>query len=281
LKLLSSSKGEISEEFSIDDFSDYMISRPLIRAWRSSRTFFQGGFVMRIRRKHAVLAGAFFASISFAASAKATVAFDTSPVSIDGWTISWPTPVALAIQQDGTTSTQVDVEKKATFSAPGQGFQITFAASPSGTTANAFVIPQESITNDTGAAFSSFSFIILNTGTANATFAGPGFTPPTGTGYNFTSVSLVNGGTELDYIGTQGNGVTSLWGDGTTTPGGNNLVIDAPAGSDFSLKELAGSGGPPGPPAVPLPASAWQCLISLGGLGLIAGVRSMKKRRLA
>jgi hypothetical protein len=239
---------------------------------------------MRIRRKHAILSGAFFASVSFAASANATVAFDTSPVSIDGWTISWPTPVGLAIQQDTTTSTQVDVQKTATFSAPGQGFQITFAPSTtsSGTTANVFVIPQESITNDTGAAFSSFSFIILNTGTADATFAGPGFTPPTGTGYNFTSVSLVNGGTELDYIGTQGNGVTSLWGDGTTAPGGNNLVIDAPAGSDFSLKELAGSGGPPGPPTtVPLPASVWQCLVGLTGLGFIAGVRTMKKRRLA
>ena len=239
---------------------------------------------MRIRRKHAVLAGAFFASVGFMANAHATtVAFNTSPVSIDGWTISWPNGVDLAVQQDASTSTQVDVEKTATFSAPGQGFQITFAPSTtSGTTANTFVIPDESITNDTGASFSSFSFIILNTGTTAATFAGPGFTPPTGTGYNFTSVSLVNGGTDLDYAGTQGNGVTSLWGDGTTAPGGDNLVIDAPAGSDFSLKELAGSGGgPPGPPAVPLPASAWQCLVSLGGLGLIAGVRSMKKRRMA
>lgn len=233
---------------------------------------------MRMRHGSA-LAGAILAAVGWVGGAYAAPATtSTSPTIIDGWTIAWPTGIGLTVTQDTTTATQVDLAKTATFTAPGQGFQISFVAGANAT-ADAFVIDTESITNNTGSKFGGFSFILLNTGTANATFGGttPGFKPPTGAGYDYTSVSLVNGKTELDYVGSQNNGVTSLWGNGDASSAGDNLVIDAPAGSSFSLKELAVP-GPSGPPAVPLPASLWQSLIGLTGLGLFAGVRAMKRR---
>jgi hypothetical protein len=197
---------------------------------------------------------------------------------IDGWTISFPTGVGLTATQDSTTATQVDLTKTATFTAPGQGFQIEFAPGANAT-ADTFVISSESITNNTGQRFGGFSFILLNTGTANATFGGttPGFLPPTGTGFDYTKVSLVNGKTELDYTGSQDKGATSTWGNGDPSPSGDNLVIDAPAGSTFALKELSVPGGG-GPPAVPMPASVWQSLVGLLGLGMFAGVRAVKRR---
>jgi hypothetical protein len=225
-----------------------------------------------------MLAGAILAGVGWIGSAHAQSVVSTSPITIDGWTISWPSEVGLSVTQDSSTATQVDLEKTATFTAKGQGFQIAFAAGANAT-ADTFVISTESITNNTGAPFKGFSFILLNTGTTNATFGGtsPGFTPPKGTGYDYTSVSLVNGKTELDYTGSQDNGVTSVWGNGDPSSSGDNLVIDAPAGSQFALKELSVPGGG-GPPAVPLPASAWQSLAGLLGLGLFAGVRAIKRR---
>src|SRR5208282_243858 len=93
--------------------------------------------LMQVRRTQALIAGAFFASVGFIANAHAaSVAVSTSPDSIDGWTISWPSGVGLAISQDATTSTQVDIQKTATFTAPNQGFQITFVPTSSSPTAN-------------------------------------------------------------------------------------------------------------------------------------------------
>ena len=239
-----------------------------------------------MRVKHSgkvVLASAVLAAVGWVGGANAApVTTSTSPITIDGWTIAWPTEVGLTVSQDPSTATQVDLEKTATFTAPGQGFQISFAPGTSAT-ANSFVISTESLTNSTGSSFGGFSFILLNTGTTDATFGGsiPGFTPPSGTGYDYTSVSLVNGKTELDYVGTQANGVTSVWGNGDPSSAGDNLVIDAPAGSSFALKELAIPGGNTPPPVIPLPASLWQSLIGLTGLGLFAGLRAMKQRRTA
>ncbi|HEY1923263.1 MAG TPA: hypothetical protein VGG44_10985, partial [Tepidisphaeraceae bacterium] len=189
---------------------------------------------------------------------------DTSPAAIDGWNISWGSGVGLTITQD-TSSGQVDVEKSATFTAQNQGLQITFSPAPgSSTTADKFVIPDETIVNNSTAAFGSFSFILLNKSSTLATFdsVAKTFIPPTGPGYDFTTVSLTGGGTILTYTGTQGIGVTSFWGNGDPSSAGDNLVIDAPAGADFALKELSASGSGPGP-VVPLPASAWQSLTGL------------------
>ena len=60
---------------------------------------------------------------------------------------------------------------------------------------------------------------------------------------------------------------------------GDNLLIDAPAGSDFSFKELSVPGGGGGG-TVPVPAAAWQSLASLAGLALI-GIGRWTKRRFA
>jgi len=233
-------------------------------------------------KKALVLASAVVAGVGMVRSAGAVpLTQDTSPATIDGWTISWPTPgVGLDIVQDSATASQVDVEKTATFTAPGQGYQITFNPTPgfTGSAATTFVIPDETIINDTGAAFGSFSFILLGSG---ATFAGaltPGFIPPTGPGYDYTSVSLVNGKTELDYVGTQANGVTSFWGNGDPSSSGDNLVITATPGDTFTLKELALPGGGTGPVTVPMPAALWQSLIGLGGVGLFIGARGLKRR---
>jgi hypothetical protein len=228
-------------------------------------------------RKALFLASAVLAGVGFMRSAGAApVAQTQSPASIDGWTISWPTPgVGLAITQDGANANQVDIEKSATFTAPNQGFQISFVPG-SNPTADTFVLPDETINNMTGKSFSGFSFILINTGSVNATFGGvsPGFIPPTGPGYDFTTVTLANGKTELDYKGTQGNGVTSFWGNGDPSSNGDNLVIDAPAGSVFSLKELSVAGGE----VIPVPAAAWQSLIGLGCVAGFAGLRGLKRR---
>ncbi len=245
---------------------------------------------MRYRyRKVAIAEGAVFAGLlaSGASPASAAQIMSTSPVAIDGWNVSWSTGVDLAVSQDATTSTQVDLAKTATFTAPNQGFQIAFApiSGFTGTAATQFVIPNESIVNNTGAAFNGFSFVLLNTTSKLATFDSIGrtFTPPTGTGFNFTAKSLTSGNTILTFTGTQGNGVTSTWGNGDASSSGDNLMIDAPAGSGFSLKELPSSGGgPPGPPiGVPTPSAAWQSLAGLGGLALIGFGRKIKRGRIA
>jgi hypothetical protein len=215
-------------------------------------------------------------------SAMAVSIQNTSPATIDGWNISWGSGVGLVVTQD-TNAKQVDVEKSATFTAPNQGYQIAFAPVPgSTTTATQFVIPDETIVNNSGSSFSSFSFILINKSSTLATFDSVArtFIPPTGSGYDYTSVSLTSGNTILTYIGTQGNGVTSSWGNGDPSASGDNLLIDAPSGSDFALKELSASGSGPNP-TVPLPASAWQSLTGLAGLALFGLRRQLKRSRLA
>ena len=137
--------------------------------------------------------------------------------------------MGITATQDATTATQVDLTKTATFTAKNQGVQVEFSAGANAT-ADTFVFSTESITNNTGAPFAGFSFILLNTGTANATFGGttPGFKPPTGVGYDYTKVSLVNGKTELDYVGTQGNSVTSIWGNGGASSSGTTTSSSTP-----------------------------------------------------
>jgi hypothetical protein len=183
---------------------------------------------------------------------RATV-LTTSPAMIDGWTISWPSTLQVSVDQDPNSQIQVDLTKSATFVAPNQGFQITFAPTPGATeTADEFVFDSESITNDTGEPFSEFSFILLNSGTADAAFSKV-FTPPSGTGYSYSTPSIINNDDEADYLGTQNNGVTAIWGDGNATSSGNNLTISAPKGSIFSFKELSTPGAPTRVPEPAIP----------------------------
>jgi hypothetical protein len=244
---------------------------------------------MRSRcRKVATVAGAALVGLGalWASSASAIeVIQNTSPVSIDGWNISWGTGVGLTVVQDAANSDQVDVEKTATFTAPNQGYQITFSpiSGYDGTAATSFVIPDETIVNNTASSFNGFSFILMNTTSTLATFDSVArtFIPPTGPGYNYSSETLGPGSlqpfTILTYTGTQGSGVTSFWGNGDPSSTGDNLLIDAPAGSDFALKELSSSSS--GGNVVPMPAAAWQSLAGLAGLGLIGLGRRLKQRR--
>jgi len=190
---------------------------------------------------------------------------DTSPQMIDGWTISWPSAIELSVIQDVTNPAQVDLVKSATFTAPQQGFQISFAPTPGQTqTADLFDLIGETITNDTGKPFGDFSFILLNTGTppATATLTNV-FALPSGSGYDYTNESTSSNDTEADYTGTQNVGVTTSWG-GTTS--NDKLVISAPSGSTFVLKELS----EPQIPIIPEP----------GSLGLLLfGIATMCKRR--
>jgi hypothetical protein len=230
-------------------------------------------------RKAGFLAGAVLAGVGAVGVARAApVTQNTSPATMDGWNISWPTGIGLSVSQDPTTSTQVNLEKSATFTSANQALDITFApTTTTGTTADVFVIPDESLNNHTGSSLTGFDFVLMNTGSANATFAATGFKPPTGSGYNFTKVSVINGKTELVYTGTQGDGVTSFWGDGNPASAGDNLVIDAPAGASFTLRELAVAGGGP-PPGVPIPSAMWQSLAGLSALGAFGLLRKMKRR---
>lgn len=235
-------------------------------------------------RKVAIAAGAALAGLSMlgAMFVPAVEIQNTSPVAIDGWDISWSTGVGLSVTQDSSSS-QVDVEKTATFTAPNQGYQITFEPIQgfSGTSATQFVIPDETIANNTGASFNGFSFVLMPTVAGSTTFDSVArtFIPPTGSGYDYTTVNLTSSNTILAYTGTQNNGVTSFWGNGDPSPSGDNLLIDATAGDGFSLKELSSSGGPGS--VVPLPAAAWQSLAGLAGLALIGLRRQMKHRRMA
>jgi hypothetical protein len=190
----------------------------------------------------------------------AAAAITTSPAQIDGWTISWPTSIGVQVSQDASSSIQVDLQKTAIFTAPNQGFQISFAPTPgSPQTASLFVFTNESITDDTGKPFGDLSFILINDETVDATFSKV-FLPPVGAGYDYTNESLANGNQEADYTGTQANGVTSSWGNGIATASGNNLSIIAPAGAIFSFKELS-------VPQVPEPASLG--LFVLAGFGIL------------
>lgn len=202
---------------------------------------------------------------------------DNESAMVDGWNISAPAGVALTVT---TNDGQIDVEKVANFTVPNQGLLVGFQY-VGGNSSPATVVDfaDEMIANSTGQPFSGFDFILMNpNGLPGATFPSVSnvFAPPTGTGYNYTSVNLDSTGQILSYSGVQGTGTTSSW--GSANPG-DNLLIDVASGTDdFALKELseAGSGS-----VVPVPAAAWQSLAGLGGLALIGLGRRLKQRRLA
>jgi hypothetical protein len=228
-----------------------------------------------VSKKSVVLASAVLASFSLlrnssAASTAVLIEGNQSAV-VDGWNISVPTGVALTVT---TSDNEIFVEKAANFTQPNQGFQVAFQPVKGVTGATSIDFTDESIQNNSGKAFNGFQFILINTGTSNATFPSVSnvFSPPSGTGYAFTSVNLNGSKDTLSYLGHQDSGSTSLW--GSAAPG-DNLLINAPIGADFSFKELPSSGGT----TVPLPASAWQSLFTLGGLGLVGMIR-WKKRQL-
>jgi hypothetical protein len=233
-------------------------------------------------KKTAIAVGAAIASLgalrmSSAASSVTLIEDDQSAV-VDGWNITAPTGVSLTVT---SSDNEIFVEKAANFTVPNQGFQIAFQPVAGATGASSIDFTDETVQNNTGQAFSGFDFILMNIGSPNATFDGVAnvFAAPSGTGYSYSGTINLNSTKDiLSYTGNQNAGTTSDW--GSATPG-DNLLIDTPAGSDFSLKELSmsgGGGGGGGGSAVPMPAAAWQSLASLAALGLIGIGRSIKRR---
>lgn len=222
-----------------------------------------------------VVAGAAIAGLGAlrtASAAPVTISGGASQV-VDGWNITVQDGVTLTVTP-GTATTPLVIDKTADFTAPNQGFLISFQ--PVSTTTNVIDIDSESIQNNSGTSWNEFEFLL----SSSATFPSVAstFAPPVGV---FSTVSLNSAGNTLTYAGgSQATGTTSSWGSGTvdydengnpvvTSP--DNLIIDA-SGAGFDLKEIPGSGGGP-PSGVPLPSSAWQSFVVLSGLGVIGIVR--------
>jgi len=227
--------------------------------------------------KKAALA-VFAAAVGFGVhntQAAAVIVENGQSATVGGWTVSAPTGVSLSL--DGVSNNTLDIEKTANFQST-NGFLVTFSQASS--SAVPFIdFKDEAIANNSGSDWSGFQFLLLNTSSSPATFDGLGnvFVPPTGTGVDYTGVSLNSSKNVLAYTGTQVNGSISNWGSSAV---GDNLLIDANPGSgfgsqDFSFKELPETGG--GGTVVPLPAAAWQGLVGLAGLGVIAAAKKKFK----
>lgn len=228
--------------------------------------------------KSAALLSAIALGASAATSEAATVSGGGS-ATLDGWTVSATAGATLTLtDQNGT----LDITKSANFTTPTSTFIVTFEQTSATASAN-IEFSSESLTNSTGSTWSGFQFLVLNTTSTLATFAGLGnvFVPPVGSGYDYTSASLDPAKDTLTYTGSQNNGVTSTWGGTTAT---DYLLLDADPSSAspfqvFALKELPELGGGGTPTTVALPAASWQSLFGLGGVGLLAGANLRRRRQ--
>jgi hypothetical protein len=206
--------------------------------------------------------GVFAAAAMFAGNSSARAAAVTPVVSgqsYNGWQITiGSSDVSLIKDPSGASS--LSLEKAATITPSDvSGLAITFTKT-GGSAASSIVIDDEAITNHTGVALTGFEFLLTGTSSAFVSSLTSPFAPPTGyTSFVFSPTSII-------YSGTQANGATSDWGfdaDG-------DLVINPGTDSSFTFTEIPiGSGGPFGPPGVPLPAAAWQGLVGLLALGAI------------
>jgi hypothetical protein len=213
-------------------------------------------------------AAAFAIALGFGASSASAAAIVIDPgtsATVDGWLISPGNGIGLSAEAMGNT---LVLEKTANF--PGlESAQIGFLK-VSGT-ASTIEFDNEAITNSGPGAWSGFQFLLLNTGSPMATFAGVSnvFVPPIGTGVDYTSFNLNSAKNNLTYSGSQGSMTISDW--GSSTPG-DDLLIDTNGATSFSFDEV------PIGAVVPLPAAAWQGLVGLLGLGAIAMTRKIKNQ---
>jgi hypothetical protein len=218
-------------------------------------------------------------------SSASTITIDggTSQV-VDGWNITPQAGVTLFVTA-GSDSVPIAIEKSAQFTAPNQGFLISFQPVAGQTPASVIDFDSETIQNSTGTTWSQFQFLLG----AGATFptVTSTFAPPSGF---FSQEELNAAGDTLTYFdGSQATGTTSSWGSGivdydntgTALPGHNspdNLIIDA-SGVGFDLKEIPSTsgGGGGGGNVVPLPNAAWQSLVGLSALALFGLGRKLTK----
>jgi hypothetical protein len=202
------------------------------------------------------------------AQAAAVVIGGGSSATVDGWTISAPSGVSLAVDGLNQVGNTLIIEKVANFTSPQGGYLITFDQSSS--SAVPYIeFENESVTNSTGVGWNGFQFLLLNTTSSGASFSSQ-FLGATGTGVTLTPGALTSDA--LTYSGIQPAGSISNWG---TSAAGDYILIDAnpvsgaSAGQVFGFKEL--------PEFVPLPAAAWLGLAGLLALGTIASVKKLAK----
>jgi len=198
--------------------------------------------------------GAIAAMLGLAAPAGATSVPITSGQTVDGYTITFPSSIQLVV--DTSPAGTLVLEKAATFNTIG-GLVITFDKVSSSAPSN-IDINSENITNHTGSAWGEFDYVLFGGGTFTSKFNAP-------IGYNPGVIS--NGGLVVAYTGFQGAGTTEAWG-----PGAPDLVINDTTGV-LNFKEI--------PVGVPLPASAWQGLVGLLGLGAVRYGKTLKAKLFA
>jgi len=207
------------------------------------------------------------------ASAAAVIIDSGQSATVDGWLISAGNGIALSVN---VLNGQLVLEKTANF--PGlESALVTFnrvgvvGASDDAAAPTSIEFENESITNSNPTqAWSDFEFLLLNTGTPKATFAGTSnvFVPPVGTGVDYTSFTLNAAKNDLVYNGYQGPETISNW--GSSNPG-DNLLINTNGASNFAFDEVPSAGA-----VIPLPAAVWQSLVGLLGLGAVALTKKLK-----
>jgi len=209
----------------------------------------------------------FAAAIGLTATASHAAVIVQSGSTYGGWAISLPAGISLVV--DSTDNGTLSLEKFAAFPNM-EGLPITFTQKSADADPTIDFL-NEQVTNLSGSTWSGFQYLLGNVGSTmgagTVSFSGTTFAPPAG--YSSPSVSS----SVITYLGTQNDGDTANWGFGSD----GDLIINANPSTgdqftqDFFFKEQPLSN------SVPLPASVWQSLTGLLGLGLIVVAKNAKK----
>jgi hypothetical protein len=211
----------------------------------------------------AAVVGFFAISAAAVSFSWATTIDGGSSAVVDGWNIAPDVGITLQATVDGNGNLAVVKNAVFTSNAP---LEIQFTeVNPPGDIL--IYLPTETVTDSTGTNWTGFTFTLNG---SNATISGIPFTPPAGTGYNYSNVQINAPHTVATYSGSQDAGSTSNWGG---LSAGDQFTIDAPIPvspnvSSFTLTEtpIAQSGIT----SIPLPAAVWQICAGLLALGLVA-----------
>ncbi|HEY8667553.1 MAG TPA: hypothetical protein VIL86_12865 [Tepidisphaeraceae bacterium] len=231
-----------------------------------------------------------------ALAALAAMALTASParagsavLGTSGWTATWPDTKNVTLDVLDETADTLTIRKSFNFtdldSVP-IVFQQTKAGAPA-----LIKIDEEVLNNNSGEAWSSFTFSLLGgrSGNANETQFNTDLTNSDG-GFSttpFDTQAFSDGGEigdnsprQLDVSGgTLANGGT--WNPGNAS--GALYIATGPVDATdkvFTFKELphpGGHGPPPPPHVIPLPGAVWMGLSTLACLGAFSGVKKLRK----